>query len=173
MNKFIVMMVLTMILSLGIATITNAESGSFWFSGGSKDGYGNFAIGFGGETLGFEFGIIDDANLPAGTLDYECPHWDYTSLGNRTLASSVGIDLLGMIHLSENIILYGGPGLYWHRTGEVVRSNATGWYYTETDDTTTEIAGSGGVRFALTRGTRLGIGYHSLRGTNVTFQLDF
>ncbi len=173
MKKLLLTLILTIIMSLGFAAIANAESGSFWFSGGSKDGHGSFAVGFGGETLGFEFGVIDNADAPYDTLDYPCPHWNFTSLGTRTLEASAGIDLIGMIQLSENIILYGGPGLYWHRTGEVVRSNDTGWYYTETDNTTTEIAGSGGIRFFLTRGTRLGIGYHSLRGTNVTFQLSF
>lgn len=173
MKKFLVIISLTLVLCLGLAANANAESGSFWFSGGGKDGNGSLAIGFGSDNLGIEFGLIDDANLPAGTLDYECPHWDYTSLGNKTLESSAGFDLIGMINLSENIILYGGPGLYWHRTGEVVRSNATGWYYTQSDDTSTEIACSGGIKFTLTEGTRLGIGYHSLRGTNLTFQMNF
>ncbi len=173
MKKLLLTVALSLILSLGFTVNANAESGSFWFSGGGKDGNGTLAIGFGSENVGIEFGLIDDDNLPVGTLDYECPHWDFTSLGDKTLESSVGIDLIGMINLSENIILYGGPGLYWDRTGEVVRSNETGWFYTQSDNTSTEIACSGGIRFTLTEGTRLGIGYHSLRGTNLTFQLSF
>lgn len=173
MKKFLFMISLTLVLCLGFAANANAESGSFWFSGGSKDGNGTFAVGFGGGNLGIEFGIIDDATLPYGTLDYECPHWNYTSLGNRTLESSAGIDLIGLIYLSDNIVLYGGPGLYWHRTGEVVMSNDTGWHYTHSSEYTTEIACSGGVKFSLTEGTRFGIGYHSLRGTNLIFELNF
>ncbi len=173
MTKFLLIFTLVLILTLGCTAATYAESGFFWFSGGGKDGNGNFAIGFGGDTLGVEFGFIDDADLPLGTLDYECPHWNFTSVGIRTLESTAGIDLLGMIHLSSNIILYGGPGMYWRRTGEVVRSNDTGWYYTETNGTFTEIACSGGLRFISTKGSGFGIGYHSLRGTNLTFQFCF
>lgn len=172
MKKYLII-TLFLLMTLGTKITANAETGSFWFSGGVKDANGTFAIGFGGENLGIEFGVIDDANLPVGTLDYECPHWDYTSLGNRTLESSAGFDLIGMIHLSEYIVLYGGPGIYWHETGEVVRSNATGWLYTQTADTSCEFACSGGVKVRLTEVTRLGIGYHSLRGTNLTFQLSF
>lgn len=175
MNKYTLMIVLALTMTLGSTSLTYADSDScfFWFSGGSKDGYGSFSVGFGGDSLGIEFGFIDDANLPEGTLDYECPHWDYTSIGNRRLESTTGIDFLGMIHLSKHIILYGGPGIYWSRRGEVVRSNATGWYYTETEYTYTEIACSGGLRFTLTGNSGLGIGYHSLRGANLTFQLSF
>lgn len=177
MNKYLLMIVLALIFTLGCTSLTYAgshsNSGFFWFSGGGKNGNGNFAVGFGGDNLGVEFGLIDDANLPEGTLDYECPHWDFTSIGNRTLKSTTGIDLLGMFHLSQHVILYGGPGIYWSHRGEVVRSNATGWYYTETDHTYTEIACSGGLRFILTDNSGLGIGYHSLRGTNLTFQFSF
>lgn len=172
MKKYLII-TLTLVLILGTTATTNAESGSFWFSGGCVDGNGSVAIGFGGKNLGVEFGMIDDATLPVGTLDYECPHWDYTSLGDKRLGSTAGFDLIGMLHLSDNVVLYGGPGLYWRQTGEVVRSNATGWLYTQTSDTTIDIACSGGIKFTLTEGTRLGIGYHSLRGTNLIFQLSF
>lgn len=171
MKKYLFSMVLALTLTLGLTTISNAEP-SFWFSGGGKDGNGSFAIGFGGDNIGIEFGLIDDATIPNGTLDYECPHWDYTSLGDKTLRSSVGFDLIGMFHLSDNIVLYGGPGIYWHETGEVVRSNATGWLYTQTSDTTVDIACSGGVKYKLSRSSLLGVGYHSLRGTNLTFQIN-
>jgi len=120
---------------LGFATIANAEPTSFWFSGSGKDGNGTLAVGFGGDNFGIEFGIIDDANLPDGTLDYECPHSDYTSLGNKTLESNAGFDLIGMITFRKKLF-FGGPGLYWRHTGEVVRSNATGWCYTTLNQTT-------------------------------------
>ncbi len=173
MNRLFITIILVLILSLGFTTITNAESGSFWFSGGSKDGNGSFAFGFGFDNIGFEVGVIDDTNTPKGTLDYECPHWDYTSLGERTTASTVGIDLIGMINLSNNVTLYGGPGLYWHHTGEIVRSNASGWYYTQSSETTSKITCSGGIRFKFAEEARFGIGYHSLRGTNLTFEYLF
>ncbi len=173
MNKLLLTITLTLVLTLGFTAITYAESGSFWFSGGSKDGYGNFAVGFGGRDIGIEIGIIDNDNLPSGTLDYECPHWDYTSLGHKTIEPSVGIDLIGMFHISDHVMLYGGPGLYWHHTGEIVRSNSTGWLYTQSNETSTEIACSGGIRFRFTKGTRFGIGYHTLRGSNLTFQFSF
>ncbi|NLW47064.1 MAG: hypothetical protein GXY86_06975 [Firmicutes bacterium] len=172
MKKYIII-TLTLVLILGTTATAKAESGAFWFSGGCLDGNGSLSMGFGGKNLGVEFGMIDDSTLPDGTLDYECPHWDYTSLGSQRLGSTVGFDLIGMIHLSDNILFYGGPGIYWYETGEVVRSNATGWLYTQTVDTYTELACSGGVKFRLTEGTRLGIGYHSLRGTNLIFQLCF
>ena len=173
MDKLFSVITLTLILILAGTTVAYADSGFFWFSGGNKDGNGNFAVGFGGDNLGIEIGFIDDATRPAGTFDYQCPHWNYTSMGIQTLESTAGIDLLGMLHLSEHFILYGGPGLYWHHSGEVVRSNDTGWYYTETDDTSTKIACSGGVRFLSTEGHGFAIGYHSLRGANLTFQFSF
>ena len=46
MNKYLLMIALTLVLTLGCASLTYADSNSgfFWFSGGGKNGNGNFAV---------------------------------------------------------------------------------------------------------------------------------
>lgn len=120
----------------------------------------------GQSSWGLELGWLNNAQISKGDyLDYYCPHYDYTTLGWRKEGSTVGLDILYLQLLQENIIAYGGIGLYASKYVKIARSNLTGWWYNHGVKSEISIPFSLGIRLVEEK-YFLGLGYHEERGIN-------
>lgn len=148
---------------------------SCWLSAGSTGSNVSFAIGGRWKYVGFEIGgasIPDDP--PDGLLPYAVPHTSFRNIGSYELSNPYGADLLGFIHPTDKIALYGGIGWYTHTYKDLAQSTVTGWYYTQSEFTRDEVAFSGGIHYKFKShpvfgDLIIGAGYHEVRGMQATF----
>lgn len=145
-----------------------------WLSAGTKNSNSSFALGGRLENLGFEIGGRTGGDYKKDDLlDYPVPHSDYTRLGKKSVDGNIGFDVLGFLSPLPQVSLYAGLGAYFQEYREVARSNVTGWQYTQSKTTETELSLSGGMQFFPSEMIMLGIGYHSSRGVNGQIGLRF
>jgi hypothetical protein len=154
-------------------------------------GYISLGGGAGGEAgalnLTFEFGGISTYNsligvgftsifnadkIPSGTLGYPCPHNDYTDLGTKQKGPEYGLFVKYGLKIIENpevfIFVLGGVSL--SEKIQLVRSNATGWYYEQSSKTKTNGIFGGGLSFPI-KNSFFSIEYDNRRG--ITGSLGF
>lgn len=146
---------------------------AFWVSGGKGD-EPSAAIGVREKNVGFEFGGLANSDwADTDILDYPVPHNSYTNLGEQNVGNTLGLDVLGFYNVHERVALYAGLGGYFSDKAVIARSNATGLYYTQSDESGFEAAASAGVQFKLGNRFLLGAGYHSIRGVNLQLGMTF
>ncbi len=102
------------------------------------------------QLLAADLGFIFNADhLPAGTLHYPVPHYDYTSLGNRqkgneyTIAGKYGFELFK----NQGVFVLGIGGLSISEAVALAQSNATGWYYENASSTKINGLYGGGLAY--------------------------
>ncbi len=137
-----------------------------WLSVGAKDSDVSAALGYRMKYIGFEVGFLNNSEFKEDVLKWNVPHNDYTDLGTKRTGSSFGIDLLGFYDINDRFALYAGPGVYAEGRQHVAQSNATGWYYEESDESRVIVAGSAGIHARLSDSVFAGVGYHTIRGVN-------
>ena len=115
----------------------------------------------------FDVGTMITLSGYSNVHNYPCPHGDYDILDSKYPGFTLGVDFLKLFEVSS-VILYGGVGLYICGYNTIVRSNATGWFYKQGPSTEISPAFSAGVKIR-----ELSMGYHSLRGINVMFEIPF
>lgn len=163
------------ILTFGQANAEQQERyNSWWLSAGAKNSKSSFALGGRGKDLGIEIGGRTGGDYKKDDLlDYPVPHNSYTSLGKKSVDGNIGFDVLGFLNPAHQVSVYAGVGAYFQEYREVARSNATGWLYTQSKTTETELAVSGGLQFFPSDKMILGVGYNSIRGVNGQIGIRF
>ena len=157
--------------------------GIFSLSTGFKDGTLNPAIGyrFSRSNIGLEIGaVFNQDKLPSGTVNnfaagsliQQFPN-GFNSLGVKTTTASIGGDVLGFVDVSPSISIYGGVGVYFQGRSLIFQSNVTNDLFKETNETSVNLAVSGGADFKLGDAWQIGGGYHSLRGINAKVGFEF
>lgn len=126
---------------------------------------GHFGIGL-GLVFNSEFSNKD-------LLDYPVPHNSYTNLGTKRTGTEIGLD--GYYFFGENTKIrpYVGVGAYLSSRKEIAQSNVTGWYYTQSKDTSVKASGEVGLHYVSDSGLAVGFGYHTVRGTNISIASFF
>lgn len=137
-----------------------------------EEGGTSGAVGFYGPRFGFEIGMVGNSEFDEGeALDYPVPHSDFRSLGTKRVGNTWGIDTL--FFLGGNTWRpFIGAGVYFSETAEIAKSNVTGWLYTESSKSKTELAGSVGMHYA-SNSIVIGVVYHTVRGPGATLGLRF
>jgi hypothetical protein len=82
--------------------------------------------------------LLNSDRVPSSLLDYPCPHNDYEILGERQLGNELGI--IGKYGIEafpqKGLFVFGLAGLSEHSDIILSQSNATGWYYQQSDSST-------------------------------------
>jgi len=144
-----------------------------WMSAGAapdSDGGGtSLAVGGRGTgNWGFELGIVFNSQFSKDLLDYPVPHNSYTRLGTKRTGNSIGLDALYFFNTEAKFSPYAGIGIYASPRKEIAQSTVTGWYYTQSDQTTALVGASVGIKLATDSGYSFGVGYHSIRGAGIS-----
>ncbi|KAA0258829.1 hypothetical protein FHQ18_02450 [Deferribacter autotrophicus] len=153
------------------------------------DGYISIGGGYGGENnkanISIDGGIIStyehyralygvglgyiflDDEVPENTLDYPVPHSDYTYIGTKNdggetlLFGKFGIEIVK----NSGFFVYGLGGISYVKEIELAQSNATGWYYTQSEDSKTHgVYGAGIGYFPINKGIVLMLDFDNRRG---------
>jgi hypothetical protein len=166
------------ILAIGAATSVNCYAGDWWLAVGSapsdSGGGTSAAIGLKGEgNFGFEFGAVFNTQFSGDVLDYPVPHSNYTDLGTKRTGTAFGVDGLYFFGDGKSLRPYGGVGVYYSPRKDIAQSNATGWYYNQSDQSSVFLSGELGVQLVTSGGLTLGAGYHTVRGANITIGKAF
>lgn len=153
---------LTIILSIIAAFIifpaTTFAEGYFSMGGGGGSNGSNLTLELGKIStdrehnylmaLGLGF-IFNAGNVPAGTLDYPCPHSYYTNLGTEQKGNEMAI--VGKYGLeiikNEGLFLVALAGFSLYEEVALAQSNATGWYYEQSSSTGTYGVFGGGLNY--------------------------
>lgn len=154
MKSFVFMIGLVFFLSLNISA--NAEV--YFTVGGGGGGAakaGNMSVDIGqiesDHFLGIGLGVIKSNKTPSGTLDYPYPLYgnDYNEMGKMQNDDEyVAVFKYGIeVSDSSGFYLFGEAGASFYKESEIVQSNATGWYYTQSSDTKANGVIGGGLLF--------------------------
>jgi len=118
--------------------------------------------------LGFGLFFIFDADeVPNDTLEYPCPHGNYSSLGIRQKGPGYGFFGKAGLELIKNkdLFVFGLGGIALEEKVKLVRSNVTGWYYEQSSSTETHGLYGGGIGyFPEDKWFRLQVEYDTWRG---------
>lgn len=152
--------------------IDNYRHAALWLSVGAENEV-SFTLGGRGEHWGIEIGGIDDGDYSSyEVLDYPVPHDYYENLGTHKIDGTYGIDILYYFVNMKNLSAGMCIGLYSYEEAEIARSNATGWLYKQTSDTSTEMAiGLNIDYFVPNQSLLIGLTLHSVRG--IAFRIGF
>ncbi len=131
-------------------------------------------IGMGSNNFGFGVGFVFNSEFAGkDVLDYPVPHNNYTNLGTKRTGNSIGLDGYYFFGNSAKFRPYVGAGIYFNPRKEVAQSNATGWYYTQSIQSSTVLSGELGMQFVTDGGLLFGLGIHSVRGANISVGKSF
>lgn len=161
----------TIITPVAQAESTDTDK-SYWVSIGAKHSKASGAYGTRIGNMGWEIGFSDTGDYSSSEVDDAKPFHSSTSLGEKKIGPSYGIDILSFMPASENLSLYVGAGVYYQEYRHVARDVFKD-LYTESKRETADFAYSGGMHLNISDNQMLGIGYHSIRGTNVQFTVLF
>jgi outer membrane protein W len=166
-------------IAMCAATISSVHAEGLLVSVGrapDADGGGNslaFSV-IGENNFGFGIGFIFNSEFASKEiLDYPVPHNSYTNLGTKRTGNTVGLDGYYYFGEKKSFRPYVGLGIYMSQRKEVAQSNATGWYYTQSDQSATMLSGEVGVQYVSDGGFALGAGYHTVRGANLSIGKAF
>lgn len=158
------------------------------------EGYYSFGIGYGGEShaislsleldkmrknrlIGLGLSIIFSADdIPSDTLDYPCPHGDYTNLGKRQKENAFA--LYGKygknFFLKRELYIFATSGLYFAEEIRLVRSNITGLHYTQAADDKYKALIGIGLNYVMKNDRNfVSLEYDNMRGIIVTLGIRF
>jgi hypothetical protein len=168
---------ITAAVGLFMAATAHSQTWIALGSGPASEG-GGTSLAFGTKrpdsNLGWGLGFVFNSEFADKNLmDYPVPHSSYTSLGSKRVGNAIGLD--GYYFLGDSISLrpYVGMGIYRAPRKQLARSNVTGWYYTQSDDTSYFVSGELGLQFVSDGGTTFGLGYHTIRGSNISIGKSF
>ena len=129
--------------SMGGGTGTNGPNITFELGKISTDREHNYLVALG---LGF---IFNAGDVPSSTLEYPCPHSNYTDLGTRQRDNEMAI--IGKYGLeivkNEGLFLVALAGFSMYDEIDLAQSNATGWYYEQSSSTGTYGIFGGGLSY--------------------------
>lgn len=164
---------------LSIANCHAEQNGSIWLSIGnapdSKGGGTGIALGVAGkEGFSVVFGAIIDSNSIGGYLSERDPPPSNLTVqqkkGTYQIRPTWGFDILYLITIGT-VQPYAGIGLYSSKFQEIAKYS-DGMEY-GIDKEKFSLAGELGLRAVIAEDYILGIGYHSLRGGNISFGKAF
>jgi hypothetical protein len=150
-----------------------------WLSVGaapkSEGGGTSAALGFkGASNFGVQFGFIGNSDFnDSSLLDYPVPHSSFTNLGVKRTKNTFGLDVLYFFPAGESLRPFIGVGGYSGERKDIAQSNVTGWLYTQSDKSKFNLTGEAGIQYKFSGGFILGVGYHSLRGPNLSLGMGF
>ena len=150
---------------VSIGSAPSSEGGGTSLAFATKSAGSNFGFGL-GLVFNSEFGSKD-------LLDYPVPHSSYTNLGTKRTGNSIGLDGYYFLSDSTKIRPYLGLGVYNSPRKEIAKSNVTGWYYTQSTQSSLAVSGELGLQYVSDGGLTLGIGFNSLRGANLMIGAAF
>ncbi len=127
----------------------------------------NFLFG-----MGVPFTINRGDSIPSHTDDRPSPTPNYTSLGTKKKGEEAG--LYGKVGVepirNSGVYLFGLGGVTWGEDIELVRSNVTGWYYTQSRTTQSHGLVGGGVGYYPKTGRICAaLSYDNRMGVTATF----
>jgi len=82
--------------------------------------------------------LLNRNDVPGGLLDYSCPHDDYSIIGKRQLSNEtafIGKYAIEIIRF-KHLFTYGLAGFSEYTSAIIAQSNASGRYYTQSDEST-------------------------------------
>lgn len=124
--------------------------------------------------VGFGLGFVFNSEFASKELlDYPVPHNSYTNLGTKRTGNAIGLDGYYFFGESTKIRPYVGIGIYVSPRKEIAQSNVTGWYYTQSNQTAVMPSGEVGLHYVSDTGLAIGVGYHTVRGTNISIATLF
>jgi opacity protein-like surface antigen len=152
-----------------------ASSTQLFGSAGFSNGSIAPSIGVRFNNIGLEVGaIFNQDSLPGAVNNFSLPsNFFFNNLGVKKLSPQFGVDLLGFVDVAPRVSAYGSVGVYFQNVGQIAQSQATNELYKQTDITNTTGAIGGGVTYSPSDSVSIGLGYHSLRGVNVRFGVNF
>ena len=166
---------LKVLVATALAIATSSASADYLLSGGSNsDGKSSMSVGFNGHgNWGMEVGVIFDAEFTGNLIDYPVPHTLYTDLGTKKTMNTLGLDIARFFEVSSQVRAFGELGMYVETKKHIAQSTATGWYYTQEDQSSIVGAAGVGIQYTSSGGLIVGAGFHSLRGANVSIGMSY
>lgn len=164
---YIIIILVTALVTYAIPALAEAP----WISIGYNDSYAmSMAIGGRNQAdFGFELGLTTNGKY-GDANDYPCPHDLYFIETGEDHDYSIGLDALWFPGGNQ---FYVGGGIYFAGERVISRSTVTGWYYVEDEKLLVLIPLSAGVKFSTSNGGSIGLGYHTVRGANLSFSFMF
>ena len=124
--------------------------------------------------VGYGLGFVFNSEFSnKDLLDYPVPHNSYRNLGTKRTGNAIGFDGYYFFGESAKIRPYIGIGIYVSPRKEIAQSNVTGWYYTQSNQTAVMPSGEVGLHYVSDGGLAIGVGYHTVRGTNISITSFF
>lgn len=169
MKKFIVVCFIITILI--ITPVVALAEGYLAIGGGSGSNGSNLTLEAGSVSIDKEYNhlmalgigfIFNAGDVPSDTLDYPCPHGDYTNLGTEQKGTEIVI--LGKYGLevikNEGLFLVGLAGFSFSENVDLAQSNVTGWYYEQSSSSSAYGILGGGLSYFPPN-------------TNISFQIEY
>ena len=113
--------------------------------------------------------IFNGGDVPSDTLDYPCPHWDYTDLGverdlpEMGIIGKYGIEIVKDTGLFATVV----GGITFADETEIAQSNVTGWYYEQDTGINTYGLFGGGVSYFMKEDLFMQAEYDNRRGITI------
>lgn len=149
-----------------------AEAGEMSITVGAKS---DTTLGFTleGEEYGFFAGYRFDSEIEEDVLDYPVPHNDFRTLGNMRVDNSYALGGTYRYAFSDKHALRFQLAIGVEDYREVAQSNATGWYYTQKENT--EVSPALGLlyRFTANEKLRLLLGGDTFLGLQAGLSFNF
>lgn len=142
-----------------------------WISLGSKNGTFGAGLGARNGNIGWEISFSNTEDYLSSQLQQGSVPPGALSLGEKNINGSYGVDILRFFPAEQGVTLYAGAGAYLQSHSEVFKQGSR--LYSDTIDTKVKFAYSGGVKIGRPGGINLGVGYHSVRGTNGQVYIKF
>lgn len=165
--------------AVAACTLTfTASANEGWVSIGRANGEGAgtslSVAGFGASGFGMGLGVVFNSEFAdKSVLDYPVPHTNYSNLGVKRTANTLGLDGYYAFNAGGSVRPYVGLGIYSGERKTIAQSNVTGWYYNQGNKNSTQGAAEVGLMGATDSGWLFGIGYHSVRGGNLSIGKRF
>ena len=130
-------------------------------------------------TLNWNFAlnvIFDSEYSEKDFVDTPIPHSDFQDLGEKRIGNTIGLTVSRFFSLPENFPdLYLGGGFYSGRVSRIVKSNATGWLWSQDKKSKLDLAGEAGVVLGRQRSEKFffGLGLNTFQGLNFNLFIKF
>ncbi len=172
--KLTIFLSMILISSFLYAQTEANQYGSLWLGAGFNNHY-SLELGARYKYIGADYSVTFDSDEPPNVNDYECPHNDFRSLGDKRVDDTMGADILGFYDPTNWLAVYLGAGIFWNTYQEITQSNVTGWKYTEGEKRyEAKEAFSGGVHLICpNKPIFMGFGYHNIRGADIIIGVKF
>jgi len=150
-----------------------ADFSRTFFTVGRYHGHNSLSIGGRTNSFGLEVGAYFQNDFPTEyTIDSKPPDSNYVSIGEK-YDNAYGFDALWLGNTQYGWSFFVGPGLYLTKHATFVRSNTDGLIYNLGYSIEYDLAGSTGIIYSPHKNLSIGLGFHSIRGPNLSFGLRF